>query len=84
MQFRVVYRRRVFDWVLIVALTGSWAALFAHGVADGLRTGRGLAQASPVVQRIHCDTLAPIGEPERARSAGRHPLVHERGTGKYT
>jgi hypothetical protein len=34
-------RRRVFDWVLIAALTGTWAVLFARGIGEGLRTGRG-------------------------------------------
>ncbi len=28
--------RRTFDWVLIVALTGSWAVLFARNVSEGL------------------------------------------------
>jgi hypothetical protein len=33
--------RRTVDWALLVVLVGSWAVLFARGVEDGLRTGRG-------------------------------------------
>jgi hypothetical protein len=36
-----VTRRRALDWVLIVALVGSWAVLFARGIEDGLRNQRG-------------------------------------------
>jgi len=36
-----VTRLRAFDWVLIVALTGVWAVLFARGIGEGLRTQRG-------------------------------------------
>ena len=35
-------RRRAFDWLLIVVLTGLWAGFFARGIADGLHTQRGV------------------------------------------
>src|SRR5262245_56600663 len=34
--------RRTVDWLLILVLTGSWAALVARAVDDGLRTERGM------------------------------------------
>ena len=34
-------RLRVFDWVLIVVLTGVWAVLFVRGIGEGLRTQSG-------------------------------------------
>ena len=37
----VVTPRKLLDWLLIVALTGSWAVLCVRGIGEGLRTQRG-------------------------------------------
>ena len=43
---RSAWRLRARDWVLVVALTGSWAIFFARAVDEGLHTGRGRVNVS--------------------------------------